>query len=82
MDESFEIPVSYKGQDLAFTSRLIVYGYTHKIEVDVDGSKVSFEPDEERNYRAMLDVEQIKQDKKLDTGLLKAIAQAIEAIVK
>jgi hypothetical protein len=82
MDESFELPVLYKSQELYFTSQLLVYGYSHKIEVDVYGTKISFEPDEERNYRAILDSKQIQKNDQVDIELLKAIAQAIESIVK
>jgi hypothetical protein len=82
MDEPFEIPVHYKGQDLHFSSRLLLSGYTHKIEVDVNGNPIQFEPDEERNYRAIVDAEKVKTNQKIDIELLKAIAQAIESILK
>ena len=52
MDEQFELPVEYKGEQLLFKASLIVTGYTHKFNVDVNGQMVIFEPDEERNYRA------------------------------
>jgi hypothetical protein len=82
MDESFEIPVHYKGQELHFTSRLLISGYSHKFEVDVYGSRVIFEPDEERNYRAIAEAEAAKKDQKTDLYLLEAIARAIESIVR
>ncbi len=82
MDESFEIPVLFRGQQLNFTSRLLVYGYNHKIEVDVNGIQIMFEPDEERNYRALINLEQIQKSDKVNVELLKAIAAAIESIVK
>jgi hypothetical protein len=80
MDEPFDLPVLFKGEEHLFTSELQHIGYTHRILVDVYGTEVSFEPDEERNYRAILDPEKINQ--KLSVELLKAIAQAIEEIVK
>ena len=46
------------------------------------GEEVLFEPDEERNYRALVDTITLEKGKKLDIELLKAIASAIEAIVK
>lgn len=82
MDESFEIPVLYKEQQLHFTSRLLISGYSHKIEVDVYGNQIMFEPDEERNYRAIIDAEGLKNNQKIDVALLKAISEAIESIVK
>jgi hypothetical protein len=37
MDEPFELPVKYNGQELYFTSQLLVYGYTPKFQVTVNG---------------------------------------------
>ncbi|MBD0278102.1 MAG: hypothetical protein ICV81_09090 [Flavisolibacter sp.] len=49
--------------------------------VQINGLEVLFEPNEERNYRAVIDPEQV-EGSTIDVGLLKAIASAIEAIVK
>lgn len=81
MEEYFEIPVTYQGQELAFTSRLLMTGYTHKIEVEVDGQLILFEPDEERNYRAILDQSQLEKGIRVDAELLQAIAAVIELVV-
>jgi len=56
-------------------------GYTHKIQVEVDGQIIMFEPDEERNYRVVLNAGQLEKETKLDVGLLKAIAEVIESVV-
>ena len=82
MHDSFEIPVIYKDKDYNFPATLLNYGYTIKLEVDVDNTKVLFEPDEERNWRALISFEDIQANKKLDPELLKAIAISIEAITK
>jgi hypothetical protein len=50
MEEQFELPVEYKGQELMLKASLLVTGYTHKFNVDVNGQNIIFEPDEERNY--------------------------------
>ena len=81
MDDYFEIPVTYRGEERSFTFRFLMTGYTHKIEVDVDGVLVLFEPDEDQNYRALVDESQIKNIK-LDVDLLRAIAEVIESIRK
>lgn len=82
MDEPFEIIVSYRGEELSFTAILLKYGYTHKIQVLVKDQQVFFEPDEERNYRAVINSNDGKEPGRVDIQLLQAIAQAIEAIVK
>lgn len=83
MNESFEISVSYKGETLSFNAKLLPYGYTHRIVVSVNNRDVVFEPDEERNYRALIDPFETDVPKKeLDVGLLRALAETIERIVQ
>ena len=83
MNEPFEITVPYKGGNLSFNARLIRYGYTHRIIVSVLGREVAFEPDEERNYRALVDpADTAITNKDLDVDLLGAIAETIEQIVR
>ncbi|HET7899467.1 MAG TPA: hypothetical protein VFL47_17390 [Flavisolibacter sp.] len=78
--DAFELPVHYRGEELQFPAELKQTGYSHQIVVDVYGTDVFFEPDEERNYRALVDPE--KLTKQVNAELLKAIAESIEAIVK
>ena len=81
MEDSFELPVTYKGKELLFPAELLQLGYTYKIQVDIYGQIVFFEPDEERNFRAMLDPAE-EGAKPVDTALLQAIIDAIEGLVK
>lgn len=81
MDEPFELPLTYKDKELHFPAQLLHYGYTHQFEVAINGVMVRFEPDEERNYRAMMDPEEV-EGSKIDIALLQAIAAAIENITK
>lgn len=80
MDETFALPVPYRGEELLFPARLEQLGYTHRFVVDVHGSEVIFEPDEERNYRAVIDEERLNKNIKVD--LLQAIATAIEDVLR
>jgi hypothetical protein len=82
MDEGFELPVSFNKKELSFPVRLLNYGYSYKLEVDIDGDKILFEPDEERNWRALVAYEEINTNKKINIELLKAIALSIEEIMK
>ncbi len=81
MNETFDLPVSYIGKELSFPAKLLVFGYSYKIAVDLNGIEIIFEPDEERNYRVLVDPEKL-EGKKMDIELLKAIAVAIEGILK
>jgi hypothetical protein len=54
MEEQFELPLVYKGEQVLLKASLLVTRYTHKFNVDVNGQNIIFEPDEERNYRAVI----------------------------
>ncbi|MEJ7823445.1 MAG: hypothetical protein WKF85_14065 [Chitinophagaceae bacterium] len=82
MDEPFDIPVTYKGEELLFKGELLAYTYSYKIQVEVDGNLVLFEPDDERNLRAMINPENFNEGKKIDVELLKCIGKSLEEILK
>ena len=82
MDEKFQLPVEYKGEELALNTSLLVTGFTHKFVVEVYGQEVIFEPDEERKYRAIIPYEQVGKNKTLDQGLLKVIASVLQVLIK
>jgi hypothetical protein len=79
MDESFSIPVIYKGIDMEFEAHLRVFGYSHRFLVSIEGADVFFERDEEGHYRAVIPPEH--HGKIPSTALLQHIAQAIEEIL-
>lgn len=82
MVDGLLLPVHFNGADLEFPAKLLTSGYTVKLEVDVNGTTVLFEPDEERNWRALISFEDLQANKKLDGELLKVIAEKIEEITK
>ncbi len=55
MADSFDLPVEFNGEEKLFPTTILRYGYTHKIQVTVDDVIVTFEQDEEKNYRATVD---------------------------
>lgn len=82
MENEFIIPVTFAGEELQFAGRLLDYGYSSKLEVDIEGSKIIFEPDEERKWRALISHEDLSADKKISIELLKAVADVIEGAVQ
>ncbi len=82
MNEFFELPLEYNGEQRMFKASLLVTGYTHKFSVDINGQEVKFEPDEERNYRAVINYEEISNNSNIDKELLKHIAEVIQELVK
>ena len=82
MEEEFQLPVSVNNKELRFPARLLNYGYSYKLEVTIDDTKLLFERDEERNWRALISYEDIMADKKINVDLVKAIALSIEEVLK
>ena len=82
MEDYFDLPVTFKGEGMMLKTSLLVTGYTHKFNVEIDGKEYIFEPDEERNYRCVIPYDKIGDQKDVDMELLKTIAGAIELLVK
>lgn len=53
MEHYFELPVSYKGEELTFKGRLVTFAYEYKFYVNVAGQELIFEKDDEQNFRAI-----------------------------
>jgi hypothetical protein len=81
MENTFEISVDFKGQTRIYRGELRPYGYTYKIVIGVNNTEVSFEPDEERNFRALVPPD-LPPSAIPETGLLEAIATALEESLK
>lgn len=77
MTEPFFITVPYKNAEKQIELQLEVTGYTHRFKAMVDEIPVYFEPDEERQYRAVLMAEHAASGKSLDPVLLQAIAEIL-----
>ncbi len=80
MAEPFTLTIFYKGVEQSYEAELRLMGYTHKIAVNIEGTEILFEPDEERNYRALL--LEADMQKKFDTELIRLIAAELEANLK
>ena len=81
MTEKFVLTTRYKNQDRDFDAELRLFGYTHKIAIVIDEIEILFEPDEERNYRAVLP-DGTGREKIPDIELLQAIAKELELAFK
>jgi hypothetical protein len=74
-EELFELPVEFGGSEVMLPARWVQMGYTYKIFVQVNDAEVVFEPDEERNFRAIIEKD---MDRNLSPELIKAIGQSLE----
>ena len=82
MEDSFEIPVEHKGKEYLFPAKLLKLGYIYKFLVEVNGTEVFFEQDDEGKYRALVDPSNLDEGVKINVGLLEAIANSLEEILK
>jgi hypothetical protein len=76
--EEFELPVNVNGKEYLLPSKLVQFGYTYRIEVDVNGTLVNFERDEERYWRALIDPQTEKSN--INSGLVNAIIQVLDSL--
>jgi phage-related protein len=82
MEDSLKIPVTYKGEELEFDAKLVPYGYIHRLLIDVEGIEVYFEPDEDRQYRAILSDEALSKNLTPNIELIKLIVEVLNQIGK
>lgn len=79
MDEPFTISILYQGDESEYEARLVTLGYTHKFFVMINGMEVIYEPDEDRNYRAILNEADQAKGKDTDVELIKAVGDKIQS---
>ncbi len=80
MDEPFSISVIFGGSGYTFEGRLVTVGYTHKFCMVINGMEVIYEPDEERNYRTILNEADQAKLRDVDRELIKAVGDKIQSI--
>lgn len=76
--EEFELTVIFNGKELRFPVQLLNYGTSYKLQVEIEGTRVFFEPDEERNWRAVMTYEDMQANKKLNIELLQVISETLD----
>jgi hypothetical protein len=82
MDNTFDIPLTYKSKDISFPAEYVGTGSSYKINVDVFGQVISFEPDEERNFRALVSYEDLQATDSVDKILVEQIARQLVVLFK
>lgn len=77
--EPLDFTIEFKGKTRRYTASLYRYGYTFRIQVDIEEHQVYFEPDEEGQFRALFEENSTKVSPPLDGELVKAIAAELQA---
>ena len=80
MVENFTIAFEHNGKPQSFSGELKQLGYTHKLYIDVNGIEVIFEPDEERNYRAVIATDQ--DANKIDKSIIEKLIEELKNNLK
>jgi hypothetical protein len=70
MNEPFNLPVIFNGEEREFKARFERFGYTHRMAVLIGETTVTFEPDEEGRYRVL-------GNEFVEIGLLQTIAEKL-----
>lgn len=77
MPETFDLPVWYKEKEIMLPAELQAWSTSHRIIVYIGDFPFTFEPDEERNYRAVVPIEDRAKAEKVDQELLQVVAETL-----
>lgn len=80
VEEPIVLPVIFDGKEYEFETQIVPFGYLHKVLVTIDGHELSFEMDEERNYRVIDHSKDQKAIGKIKPGLLHAIVEKLQSL--
>ena len=80
MYDIFTIQVDYKGEPREFHGELRQFGYSYRIVIEINETEVFFEPDEERNFRAIL--QNPEKTNSIDPKLIQLITEQLEEALK
>ncbi len=78
MQEGFELPVVYKGEELEFGSRLVISGYVYQFIIIVNDRELVFEKDDAGEYRVVNYTPDVSVT--VNAGLLEAIIVSLREI--
>lgn len=79
MEQFFELPVTYRGQELLLPGRLVSFAYSYKLYITVEGEEWVFERDDYGEFRVMTEHTSVPH-KKIDPELVSAIIEVLEKL--
>ncbi|MFL5773109.1 MAG: hypothetical protein ACJ75F_08125 [Flavisolibacter sp.] len=82
MNEDFELPVNINGNEKIFRGKFLRTGYSYKIEIETGDEVLLFEPDEERNWRAVLLSDTKEASRNIQIGIYQSIADALDRVFR
>jgi hypothetical protein len=78
--EKFTITINHKGSPTEFNAELRPWGYSWRIILFINEQEIIFEPDEERNFRAMIADESARNN--TDIELVRKAGEVLEELFK
>ncbi|GAB3428004.1 hypothetical protein [Niabella aquatica] len=78
MEHYFELPVTYKNENLLLNGRLVTFAYDYKFYVNVEGQELIFEQDDERNFRVIAPESNVK--KPIEKELVEKITEVLRSL--
>lgn len=82
MSEHFDISLVYQGKECIFDAVLLTTAYSYRIKVRVEQLDIFYEPDEEQNFRAIVNYEDSGNTKLPAKALLEEISNALILLFK
>lgn len=79
-NDTFEIPITWKGNEISFAAKLIPTGYITRIGIDIYGEEVVLEPDEEGQYRVVMETDASGNYPEIDIPLVREIAHVLNTV--
>lgn len=77
--QTLEIPVTYRNEELTFKAHVVRFGYVNHIIVDIGGTQLTIERDEEGNYRAVGNQQDVNSDR-VDAGLIREVVMVLQSL--
>lgn len=80
MENNFIIEIEAGKEKLIFDARLDTIGFVHRVLINVSGIDVIFEPDEERNYRAIINSNSVNKITEADKQIIILLGEKLESL--
>jgi hypothetical protein len=77
MEESFDLPVIYNGEEVEFKMKFVMSGFVSRFHILVHDVELVFERDDEQNFRV---INYTEAHAEIDPELFKAIIHSLEQI--
>ena len=79
-ENEFDLPILIDGSEIVVKITLMPYGYTHRFILFIGDTEIIYEPDEERNYRVMVNATESHKLTDKDRTLIHLVAAQLQQL--